>query len=192
MTQPATLYQILYQNETLFRIADDTRQDTFLEKTADVIKSSPQVLAPVSSPPVISKPAEEVKEKNPAFPELKHSILILTDEPKQERLIETESLLLENILKAVGHSSAQSDMLNYSFLKSKDARIVLAEKKTNYFITFGVPLIKLNLDLLLPPYNPKYIEGIWFLLADPLAVIEADRDLKKKLWQALQKMFEKH
>ena len=56
--------------------------------------------------------------------------------------------------------------------------------------TFGVPLIKLQLDMLLIPYTPKLVEGIWFLLTDPLVVIEADRDLKRKLWQALQKMFE--
>jgi len=28
-------------------------------------------------------------------------------------------------------------------------------------------------------------------LADSLAAIESDRDLKRKLWQALQKIFEK-
>jgi hypothetical protein len=31
---------------------------------------------------------------------------------------------------------------------------------------------------------------MWLLLADPLTAIEANRDLKRKLWQALQKMFE--
>lgn len=102
----------------------------------------------------------------------------------------SEALFLDNILKAVGHSLETSDVLNFSFMPGQDAQTVLSGKKTNFFISFGVPLIKLNLDLLLVPYTPKSIEGIWFLLVDPLAVIEADRNLKKKLWQALQKMFE--
>jgi hypothetical protein len=121
---------------------------------------------------------------------LKHSVLILIDEPKQKEMIVSESLFLDNILKAVGHSTDTSDILNFSFLPGQDARTVLAEKSTNFFITFGVPLIKLHLDLLLMPYTPKMVDGIWFLLTDPLVVIEADRNLKKKLWQALQRMFE--
>ncbi|MNY50364.1 hypothetical protein D3C86_1858600 [compost metagenome] len=126
----------------------------------------------------------------PAFPALKHKVLVLTDEPKQQEMLMSEALFLDNILKAVGHSLETSDVLNFSFMPGQDARTVLSGKKTNFFISFGVPLIKLNLDLLLVPYTPKNLEGIWFLLVDPLVVIEADRNLKKKLWQALQKMFE--
>ncbi len=104
-------------------------------------------------------------------------------------LLPSDALLLENILKATGHSITETDILNFSTLSSSDARAVLATKSTNYFITFGVPLIKLQLDLLLPPYTPKYVEGIWFLLADPLSVIDANKELKKRLWLALQQMF---
>jgi hypothetical protein len=151
---------------------------------------APQPIArpilPVEAVPNVPSPAA-----NPAtFPALQHSILILIDEPKQKGMTGPESVFLDNILKAVGHSVEKADILNYSFLKGPDARKVLSEKQTNFFITFGVPLIKLHLDLLLMPYTPKMVEGVWFLLTDSLPVIEADRNLKKKLWQALQKMFE--
>ncbi|MDR6808438.1 hypothetical protein J2Y45_005212 [Dyadobacter sp. BE34] len=146
----------------------------------------PQTPAVITPPPV-NAPAPAPAA---AFPALKHKVLVLTDEPKQQEMLMSEALFLDNILKAVGHSLETSDVLNFSFMPGQDARTVLAGKKTNFFISFGVPLIKLHLDLLLVPYTPKNLEGIWFLLVDPLVVIEADRNLKKKLWQALQKMFE--
>ena len=222
------LFQILYQNETLFQLEDRVLP------ALPAIEAAPQteppvpepatVQAPVSTlpatpavpvqPPVSSQPATPALPANApalpqtpsivppppanapapapvaAFPALKHKVLVLTDEPKQQEMLMSEALFLDNILKAVGHSLETSDVVNFSFMPGQDARTVLSGKKTNFFISFGVPLIKLHLDLLLVPYTPKNLEGIWFLLVDPLVVIEADRNLKKKLWQALQKMFE--
>ncbi|PSL25572.1 hypothetical protein [Dyadobacter jiangsuensis] len=142
------------------------------------------------TPAITPPPAVNAAIPAAAFPALKHKVLVLTDEPKQKDMLMSEALFLDNILKAVGHSLETSDVVNFSFMPGQDARTVLSGKKTNFFISFGVPLIKLHLDLLLVPYTPKNLEGIWFLLVDPLVVIESDRNLKKKLWQALQKMFE--
>ncbi|TDE12738.1 hypothetical protein [Dyadobacter psychrotolerans] len=199
MSSQAALFRILFHNETLFH--------THEERSKVVIKTDKPVIDTVSQPAVIVKKALPIQvdtepvaitaPKTPTpdpvieFPTLNHKILILTDEPKHKEMLASESLFLDNILKAVKYSVSNADIINFSFLPGKDARNVLKEKKTNYFITFGVPLIKLNLDLLLVPYTPKLVEGIWFLLTDPLVVIEADRDLKRKLWQALQKIFEK-
>ncbi len=147
-----------------------------------VVSSLPEVPAtPVPEPP---KPVVAA-----TFPALQHRILVLVDEKKQEDLLPADALLLENILKATGHDIAETDILNFSNIAQTDARTVLAQKSTNYFISFGVPLIKLKLDLLLPPYMPKKIEGIWFLLAEPLSVIDADKARKKRLWLALKQMF---
>jgi len=212
------LFQILYQNETLFQLEDRVLPalpvPEVAEQTEPPVPEPAQVQAPVPTlpttpavpvqPPVATSPAlpqtpavttppvvnAPVTPQAHAFPALKHKVLVLTDEPKQKDMLMSEALFLDNILKAVGHSLETSDVLNFSFMPGQDARTVLSGKKTNYFISFGVPLIKLNLDLLLVPYTPKNLEGIWFLLVDPLVVIEADRNLKKKLWQALQKMFE--
>ncbi|WP_439559729.1 hypothetical protein [Dyadobacter sp.] len=202
MNNPA-LFKILYQDETLFYLGDikTGTQETAarIEKASEPAPVQTNVAAamPVSNPkpaiqatPVIPVATPPTPPVAPEFPSLRHKILILIDEPKQEEILASEAAFLNNILKAVGHSTDHSDILNFSFLPGTDATKVFKDKKTNYFITFGVPLIKLHLDLLLPPYTPKNIEGVWFLLTDPLVVIEADRNLKKKLWQALQKMFE--
>lgn len=219
------LFQILYQNETLFQLEDrvlpalpatetagqpepPVPEPVTVQAPVPTLPATPAVpvqppvpaqpaAAPVSQPalpqtPAITPPPVNAPVPAPAaaFPALKHKVLVLTDEPKQQEMLMSEALFLDNILKAVGHSLETSDVLNFSFMPGQDARTVLAGKKTNFFISFGVPLIKLNLDLLLVPYTPKNLQGIWFLLVDPLVVIEADRNLKKKLWQALQKMFE--
>lgn len=205
----AAFFQILYQDETLFRLEDrvlpaspavetiesnepPVPEPVTVQAPVPTLPATPAV--PVAAPalpetPAVTPPANTTAP-TPAFPALKHKVLVLTDEPKQKEMLMSEALFLDNILKAVGHSLETSDILNFSFMPGQDARAVLAGKKTNFFISFGVPLIKLRLDLLLVPYTPKNLEGIWFLLVDPLVVIEADRNLKKKLWQALQKMFE--
>ncbi|GGH48072.1 hypothetical protein GCM10007423_49040 [Dyadobacter endophyticus] len=209
---PVALFQILYQNETLFQLEDRVLPELPVAEVAEQpappvpepvtvqapvpsLPATPAVPAtPLASPQATVAPAAPVNAPAPMpgteFPALKHKVLVLTDEPKQQEMLMSEALFLDNILKAVGHSLETSDVLNFSFMPGQDARTVLSGKKTNFFISFGVPLIKLNLDLLLVPYTPKNLEGIWFLLVDPLVVIEADRNLKKKLWQALQKMFE--
>ncbi|MBU1820476.1 MAG: hypothetical protein KKG00_03040 [Bacteroidetes bacterium] len=194
MGDSAAFYQTFFQYDVLFRIPE--KKDTTVEpKEAPPVESPvtviqepvpPQVApAPVPTPP----PAVTPEVKAAPFPSLRHRILVLVDETRQPELAPEDALLLDKILKATGHSAAETDLINFSYIPQADARTVLATKSTNYFITFGVPLIKLQLDLLLPPYTPKQIEGIWFLLADPLPTINADKALKKRLWLALQKMF---
>lgn len=200
MNESAAFYQTFYQNETLFRVDEpiyitekklvESREEE--EKPVLVQAKNPATSEEKNPPPVEPKPTPAAVPSPPPtapFPALQHRVLVLVDEKKQEQLELSDALLLENILKAIGHDPAQTDILNFSHLPQADARAVLAQKSTNYFISFGVPLIKLKLDLLLPPYTPKQIEGIWFLLAEPLSVIDADKDRKKRLWLALKKMF---
>ncbi len=200
MNNSAAFYQTFYQNETLFRVnepIDVTAEEGLAPKMPEEKFVSVEVQNPVSEEkekPAIAetRPAPAAVPSPPSaapFPALQHRVLVLVDEKKQEELDPSDALLLENILKAIGHDPTQTDILNFSHLPQADARTVLAQKSTNYFISFGVPLIKLKLDLLLPPYTPKQIEGIWFLLAEPLSVIDADKERKKRLWLALKKMF---
>ncbi|MCE7041934.1 hypothetical protein [Dyadobacter sp. CY312] len=197
MSSQAALFKILFQNDTLFQL-NESKPVVVQEKESPVAKSAP--IAPQQPKPapttikIAEKPEAPKLVSAPVaqeFPALKHRILILTEDQKQQEMQAAEAVFLDNILKAVKFSISEADVFNVSFLPPTDARGVISGRKINYFITFGVPLVKLNVDLLLIPYTPKLVDGIWFLLADPLAAIESDRDLKRKLWQALQKMFEK-
>ena len=197
MSAQAALYKILFHNDTLYQLNEnrhsaefvntEIKQEMIIPVTRTVKPKEPEISVPVKNEPVSVQPAAPAVEK---FPTLSHRILILIDEHKQKDMPASELLFLDNILKAVKSSANEADIINFSLLPQTDARNLLSEKRINHFITFGVPLIKLHLDLLLIPYTPKLVEGIWFLLTDPLVVIEAERDLKRKLWTALQKMFE--
>ncbi len=200
MNNSTAFFQTFYQNETLFRVSEPVFVEEEPVEQLVAKNESPgpaEVEKPLPTKPEKPLPAEPegvsaaIFSLPPAaaFPTLQHRVLILVDEKKQEQLDPSDALLLENILKATGRDPAETDLLNFSHLPQADARTVLAQKSTNYFISFGVPLIKLKLDLLLPPYTPKQIEGIWFLLAEPLSVIDADKERKKRLWLALKKMF---
>jgi hypothetical protein len=192
MSASAAFYQILFEHETLFR--SENKPSTLPDVSQSSNLQTPvaeKAVQPIEVQPAVSAMLPHPPASQPTFPALEHHILILTNNPKNEKLSEAEKLLLANILKAVGHAPDKTDILNFSFLPSADARKVLSEKRTHFFITFGVPLVRLHLDLLLVPYTPKHEEGIWFLLADPLSAIDTDKILKKKLWQALQKMFER-
>ena len=188
------LYQILYQNETLFKLKEAVLPDALPVEKLHIVPPLLPIdvtpIVPTQKQQIIESKISPVQPEALAFPTLTHKILIISDDTKNKTLIDSEAVLLDNILKAVGHSSDKTDILNFSFLQGADARQVLSNKRINFFITFGVPLIKLHLDLLLVPYTPKLVEGIWFLLADPLVVIDSDNGLKRKLWVALKKMFE--
>jgi len=197
MSAQAALYKILFHNDTLYQLNEPGHLAEFVQTEMKQEKAIP-IARPVeqkqaeASVAVIKEPisVQPVTSSVEKFPNLNHKILILIDEQKQKNIPASELLFLDNILKAVKSSANEADIINFSLLPQTDARNLLSEKRINHFITFGVPLIKLHLDLLLIPYTPKLVEGIWFLLTDPLVVIEAERDLKRKLWTALQKMFE--
>ena len=63
---------------------------------------------------------------------------------------------------------------------------------TEKFISFGVGLGKLNWDVLLNIYQIKKVAAIDYLLSDELRIVEADLNLKRRLWVALKQMFENY
>lgn len=132
-----------------------------------------------------TEPSPEPVRRRPATPMLSQKVLILVDED----LLPSDLLFLEKILKAVNLDIAGVDLLNIHGTKTIDFADVLAGKYIHHFFTFGVPFTRLNLDILMDRYQPIRFDGITFLMADPLPVIEADVVLKKKLWEALKKIF---
>jgi hypothetical protein len=131
--------------------------------------------------PVVA-PAEPVLP--PAPPPFRRETIVLVDRPSPEDLA-----LLENILKAVSLTLADVDLLDLQQLKGQDFKPLLESKTAHQFISFGVGLKKLNLDLVLVPYRIQPVEGVQFLLADPLAQLHTDKAKKKALWIGLQVLF---
>lgn len=130
-------------------------------------------------PPVIA-PTQQVQ-----MPKLNHKVLLLAD----EELDPSNLLFLEKILNAVNLNIDGVDLLNLHGVREVDFADLVHGKKIHHFITFGVPFNRIHLDILMDRYQPVRFFGINFLMADSLPAIEADRVLKKRLWDALKQIF---
>ncbi|WP_019990390.1 hypothetical protein [Rudanella lutea] len=129
-------------------------------------------------------PARPAEARKPEL--LKHKVLILADED----LAPSDLLFLEKILKAVNLDVNGVDLLNVYGVADVNFADVLRHKYIHHFITFGVPFKRINLDIMMDRYQPIRFDGITFLMADSLPVIEADQNLKRQLWNSLKRVFE--
>lgn len=137
---------------------------------------APRPITPSILPPI---------QQQPRLPQLNHKVLLLADED----LDPSNLLFLEKILKAVNLNINGVDLLNLHGVQEVDFAELLRGKYINHFITFGVPFERIHLDIMMDRYAPVRFEGITFLMADSLPTIEADQNLKKRLWGALQRIF---
>ena len=147
-------------------------------------QQKPEVLPP--SPPRPKTPSIVPPVQQQArLPKLNHKVLLLAD----EELDPSNLLFLEKILNAVNLNIDGVDLLNLHGVKDVDFAELVRGKHINHFITFDVPFERLHLDIMMDRYTPVRFEGITFLMADSLPTIEADINLKKRLWGALQRVF---
>ncbi|WP_428664258.1 hypothetical protein [Runella sp.] len=180
-----SFYQLLYQNETLYRVNGDTTMSEVAEPTvpaAPVVNEPPTPLVAAASP--TSTPPIAVAA---ALPTLNHQILILVDEVPA--MSANNTIFLEKVLKAVNLNLDGVDILNLAGSKQMDFRPLLQNKKVHHFISFGVPFININLEIMMNRYDPKRIAGVNFLLAESLDIVQADDKNKRALWGALKKIF---
>ena len=211
MSQKA-FYQLFYQQEQLYRLPDDTwlspsslqqqqppNLDTLLVDTPDsvviAVELTPAPVLPQPEPlpqpqprpivPPIAQPVLPVVPEPTRLPQLNHKVLLLAD----EELDPSNLLFLEKILKAVNLNVDGVDLLNLHGVRDMDFAELLRGKFINHFITFGVPFERIHLDIMMDRYQPVRFEGITFLMADSLPTIEADQNLKRRLWTALQRIF---
>ncbi|RYU96798.1 hypothetical protein [Emticicia agri] len=194
------LAQYLFNKEILYKNPQTnivSEKEIVVEKKeiSSVKATSIEVTPAAATTPKITAtpppPAPVVEIPKPVVPvtiplKLNHKVLVLT-----EVISEDEKVLLGNILKAVGLSLAQIDLIEMQKTQQIDYPSFIAQKVTTKFISFGVGLSKLNWDILLIPYQIRTVAAIDFLLANELSAIAADTKLKKDLWAALQKMFSK-
>lgn len=156
-----------------------------------VIESEPAIERPVVLDPAPTKTMPSTHRPGverpdaPAQPLLNHKVLILVD----EELLPSDVLFLEKVLNAINLNVNGVDLLNVHGLDGVDFAPILADKVIHHFLTFGVPFQRLNLDILMDRYQPVRFHGITFMIADPLAAIEGDKNLKKRLWEALKRIF---
>ncbi len=170
------LYQYLFGNEVLYDI-----KDTIIDEITTNTVITQSDISPIQNQ--ISENQEIIKEERPIFIN-QSKVLILV-----EQMSEGEKELLGKILKAVSLGLDGVDILILKDMESKNFEPVLKQKAIHHFITFGVALQKLKLEILLVPYQIKKLGGINFMYSDSLAIIEQDKAKKIALWNSLKTMF---
>jgi DNA polymerase III psi subunit len=182
-----SFYQLLFQNETLYRSQEiEAIEKMVAEVTASIVAEAPSIPIEVK-PSVPMAPAAPPVQPQLVTPTLNHQTLILVNEAPA--MSAGNTIFLEKILKAVHLNLDNVDILNLSGSKKMDFRPLLKNKKVHHFISFGVPFIQINLEIMMNRYDPKHIAGVNFLLAESLDIVQADDKNKRALWNALKKMF---
>lgn len=64
-----------------------------------------------------------------------------------------------------------------------------AQKKPDHVLVFGLTPAQVGLKIEAPLYQPMLFYGVNWLFADPLSVLEPDKQRKGLLWKALQQIF---
>ncbi|MFN8343377.1 MAG: hypothetical protein U0X91_00120 [Spirosomataceae bacterium] len=182
-----SFYQVLFQNETLYRSQEvEAIEKIVAEVTAPLVTEAPKEPT-YQAPPTPAAPITPPAKPQLTVPTLNHQILILVNEAPA--LSPSNTIFLEKVLKAVNLNLEGVDILNLSGAKHLDFRPLLQHKKVHHFISFGVPFIQINLEIMMNRYDPKHIAGVNFLLAESLEIIQTDDKNKRALWNALKKLF---
>ena len=132
--------------------------------------------------PVRNEKVQQVEVSSEEVPLFENKILILV-----EKLNEEDRSLLANILRSVGHSLEDIDLLETE--EHQDFKRAFKGKTAHYFLSFGVPLHKIGIEIPLLPYQVRAIDGLNFMLADKLSDLHEDKTKKKVLWHGLRAMF---
>lgn len=188
-TNPIILKQ-LFADETLFwvKVSAITMQTP---QEQDIVVVPPPKNTHATIPkvtPVLS--ATQGGDSTYASLGYKHKVLLLISQPRAVELEHKQKTLLVKILAAVNLSLQETDLINIDTLPADtNFKDLLGAKSVHHFITFGVPLKRLSLNILLTPYQINRIEGCNFLMADTLENLDTDLQKKRALWECLKKMF---
>lgn len=125
---------------------------------------------------VVQEPVEKLSPSQQALPVKDLAIIVLAEKEKSQY-----GDFLSKIMQAINISPAQADI----FSRDEVDRALKSPYKT--YISFGEGLRKTGTGIALK-MNQVLTEGnSRFLLTDPLPSLEADREKKKTLWEAMQK-----
>lgn len=170
------LFQQLFAGEQLYVIPEKK----VLNEEVSVEKK--QIVAPIAEQVVATIKVEKVQEPLHFVPN--HRVVILVDDCS-----DADQALLGKILTAVKLNLNQIDLVRLADLSQMNARTAFSQNLISHFITFGVALQKIKLEIPLNPYQTKEIKNIRFLFSDALSELQNDVEKKKALWKALQEMF---
>ena len=172
----SAVFQYLFAEEHLFVIPENA---TIAVPEKVLEPENVQVVKEVPQPIVEEEKPQELLHFVPS-----HRVVILVN-----NISEADKVLLSKILVAVKLDLSKVDLVELSLLKTMNVKTALSQNLISHFITFGIPMPNIKLEIPLMAYQIKEIKSIRFLFSDALSELQNDVEKKKALWKALQEMF---
>ncbi|AKQ45503.1 hypothetical protein TH63_07355 [Rufibacter radiotolerans] len=195
--------QELYGQDTLYFIPEPISQEAVPLTGAAVVPSipaNPKAATPeMPSVPPIQPEASVVENSTPVsttptkepikwLGEAVKGTYLLFDVPEDVFQQLPQHLFLQKVMAAVGLTTRQIQFGKLSTALEHDVKQIAAKQQAQHIILFGQGLPVANLAKM--EFYRMYRSGdSRFVLVDSLADIEKSVDLKKKLWDVLQKIF---
>lgn len=153
-----------------------------------------KMLFQIDNPEKKAVPAQSSTKESPVAPSsqpaiaepLSSSVLIIV----RDKLINgsTTHTMFTNLLNACNLSLAQVNLIS-PYTMDISAHDILKKYSPVQIIMFGVASSEIGLSVFFPDYQVQDIDGVHYLTAPDLALIENNPEFKKKLWLSLKKLF---
>ncbi|ATL47414.1 hypothetical protein COR50_09655 [Chitinophaga caeni] len=160
----------------------------------DKIQFDPYLLAKIYDQPIIpgiKNPAKTVQKELPKLKflgENQKNIALLVQNENEAYLNDELFNLLTNILNACQLGMQDVALVNLKHFPATNLRELQQVLPFQKAIGFGLEPNKLNISDI-PNYQVQFIDGVQFVSSEPLTVINENKVLKGKLWQALKQLF---
>jgi hypothetical protein len=157
-----------------------------LELPAHVIQSLFQhvlIDTETSGSPVV-KPAKEMN----FFGGFKQQVILLVKNPDVAFVSDQELSFLSGILNACKLTLEDIAIINLD-KAPMDYKSIAEKYKPRIIMMFGVDPGSLGLPFVMPEFQRQSYNNQVYLSAPSLSILENNKDLKRKLWTALQQVF---
>jgi hypothetical protein len=177
-------------DDTLFLLSEDRKkieeelvgQDVSPAQEEKIIDASFTTSSPLAD--IEITPAAYVSEPIPLKGDFTKGILILHEESTLSPLVLE---MLVNMLRACGHSMSEVGMVSSETMENRSMEEFQAIN-AHVVLKFGRIKHPVN-QLPFPAYEIHTEDATEFLFADALSSISEDKVLKRKLWNAVQNLF---
>ena len=139
--------------------------------------------------PVVPKIPVPVQAPSPPAPRRRSRVMVLYNEQTTPYLQPAHETLLVNILKSIGLTLDDIELVNLNNIRRVDYVEILKEKTLHQFISFGIDLRELQINVPLTAYKVQRVEEINMLLADSFHELVLNTEKKRLLWTCLKQMF---
>lgn len=116
-------------------------------------------------------------------------ILVVADKENEIYLPENELVFLTTVLAACKLSLADVAIINYKNIEEKEYKKLIEYFGATTVLLFHLTPLEFGLPINFPHFQIQAFNGVTYLSAPELHLIENEISLKKQLWPALKNIF---